>query len=157
EAARALGTLHYSRQHELEADAEGLRMLVAAGIDPQGMIAFFDGLRKHAPPEEAEQESGFLGYLATHPGDEERVARLTTLAASLRQPAQKLLPAYDWADVRMACGKPAAARAAAAVPEASGPVYLVPVGDVTPERLDQLERYYSDRFGLRVERLAAVP
>jgi predicted Zn-dependent protease len=157
EAARALGTLHYSRQHELEADAEGLRMLVAAGIDPQGMIAFFDGLRKNAPQEETERESGFLGYLATHPGDHERVARLTALAASLRRPTQKLLPAYDWADVRTVCGKAPASRAAPAVPEASGPVYLAPVGDVAPERLDRLERYYSDRFGLRIERLPAVP
>jgi Zn-dependent protease with chaperone function/predicted Zn-dependent protease len=157
EAARALGTLHYSRQHELEADAEGLRMLVAAGIDPQGMIAFFDGLRKSAPQKDAEPQPGLLRYLATHPGDDERIARLTALAASVRQPATKLLPAFDWADVRTACGKTPAPAAAPAAPAASGPVYLVPVGDVAPDRLDRLERYYSDRFGLRIERLPAVP
>ncbi|MFQ5961458.1 MAG: M48 family metallopeptidase, partial [Candidatus Methylomirabilales bacterium] len=37
EGARALGILRYSRHHEEEADAEGLRLLVAANIDPTGM------------------------------------------------------------------------------------------------------------------------
>src|SRR5207244_2410003 len=45
ESARVLGALRYSRQYEAEADVEGLRMLLAAGVDPEGMIAFFETLR----------------------------------------------------------------------------------------------------------------
>src|SRR5207244_549844 len=41
ESARVLGALRYSRQYGAEADVEGLRMLLAAGVDPEGMIAFF--------------------------------------------------------------------------------------------------------------------
>ena len=44
EGARTLGTLHYSRQNEEEADAEAVQMLLAAGIDPSGMITFFSEL-----------------------------------------------------------------------------------------------------------------
>ena len=46
EAARTLGTLRYSRQAEEEADLEGLRLLVAAGIEPAGMVTFFESLRR---------------------------------------------------------------------------------------------------------------
>jgi predicted Zn-dependent protease len=45
QGAQALGALAYSRRHEEEADAEGLRMLLAAGIAPEGMVAFFEGMR----------------------------------------------------------------------------------------------------------------
>jgi hypothetical protein len=47
--------------------------------------------------------------------------------------------------------------AAPAVPEGSGTLYFAPVGDFPPETLARLERYYSDRFGLRIERLPAMP
>src|SRR5262249_21776221 len=45
ESARVLGTLRYSRHIESEADTEGLKMLLAADVDPQGMIAFFESMR----------------------------------------------------------------------------------------------------------------
>src|SRR5260370_1392343 len=46
EAARVLGQLRYSRDAEEEADTEGLKMLLAARVDPAGMIAFFKALDK---------------------------------------------------------------------------------------------------------------
>ena len=45
EGARTLGSLHYSRTHEREADIEGLRMMQAARLDPAAMISL---LRGHA-------------------------------------------------------------------------------------------------------------
>src|SRR6478736_5755650 len=42
QTARTLGELRYSRRAEDEADVEGMKMLLAARIDPAGMIAFFD-------------------------------------------------------------------------------------------------------------------
>ena len=40
EAARTLGDLRHSRRNEEEADLDGLRMLLAAGVDPRGMLEF---------------------------------------------------------------------------------------------------------------------
>ena len=62
EAARTLGDLQFSRQNEEEADHDGLRMLLAAGIDPRGMLEFF---RKVAT---LESTAGTLPrYLSSHP------------------------------------------------------------------------------------------
>ncbi len=100
ESARTLGALRYSRQNEEEADAEGMRMLIRAGIDPGGMIAFFEvlgrGDGKEAVP---------FQYLSTHPQTEERVERLKLLAAQSQVKPVKLLPEYDWRDIRKICQK----------------------------------------------------
>ncbi len=98
EAARTLGTLRYSRQAEEEADADGLRMLQAAGIDPAGMIAFFESLKqeeRHVPAR--------LEYLSSHPATERRIERLRALAARPAPPARKLLPDSDWGDIKRIC------------------------------------------------------
>src|SRR5262249_20774964 len=41
QSARVLGQLQYSRRAESQADAEGMKMLLAARIDPNGLIRFF--------------------------------------------------------------------------------------------------------------------
>jgi predicted Zn-dependent protease len=98
EAARMLGDLRHSRQNEEEADRDGLRMLMAAGIHPAGMIEFFRKMAAH------EGAGGVLPrYLSSHPASADRVARLTALAASA-PPAPPLLPDHDWTDVRTMCG-----------------------------------------------------
>ena len=100
ESARVLATLRYSRAAEEEADAGGMRLLLAARIDPAGMIAFFEGMEKRRG-----EAPGLLTYLSTHPAPEERVARLTRLArAPVPAPSRKLLDGYDWADIRRICG-----------------------------------------------------
>ena len=78
EGGAELLTLGFSRDFEREADDEGWSYLVAAGIDPRGMIGFFEKLRQ-----EKEQRDGlggaraYLGFLSTHPTTPERIARLT--------------------------------------------------------------------------------
>ena len=99
ESARVLGELRYSRQVEEEADREGFRMLVAAGIDPAGMIAFFDTLSR-----EQEKGSALPTYLSTHPSTEGRIERLRSLAGPGRPAAATLLSGTDWRDVRGICG-----------------------------------------------------
>jgi predicted Zn-dependent protease len=100
ETARVLGSLQYSRLAEEEADREGMRLILAAGIDPVGMIAFFEGMEK-----EQRDGRGLLKYLSTHPPSKDRIRRLQGMVRE-RPPATRplpLLPDYDWADIRHIC------------------------------------------------------
>jgi predicted Zn-dependent protease len=99
DAARVLGQLRYSRDAEEEADTEGLKMLLAARVDPAGMIAFFT-----VPDKKSDKESDARKYLSTHPSDRDRVATLTALAARSPMQPVKLLPEEDWSELRNACG-----------------------------------------------------
>src|SRR5437899_2021573 len=98
ESARVLGALRYSRQYEAEADVLGLRMLLAAGVDPEGMIAFFETLRA----EEGRQPTP-LRYLASHPPAVDRMEILKRLAATAPHRSAPLLPDRDWRDVATLC------------------------------------------------------
>lgn len=98
QSARVLGQMQYSRRAEAEADAEGMKMLLAARIDPAGMFRFFDALMKGD-----KQPRTMLKYFSTHPGTGDRVARLRALAAQAHGAPVKLLPDYDWNDVRQWC------------------------------------------------------
>lgn len=70
-----LGALSYARADEEEADAEGMRLVMAAQIDPRGMISFFDTLERITG-----SSSGMLTYLSTHPATAERRATLSAIA-----------------------------------------------------------------------------
>jgi Zn-dependent protease with chaperone function len=100
EGARVVAALSYSRQAEEEADLEGLRMVLRAGIDPRGMIAFFERILPGNTPREAE---GVWRYLSTHPSSRDRAAVLRTLAAGAPV-SPPLLAAGDWKDVKRICG-----------------------------------------------------
>jgi beta-barrel assembly-enhancing protease len=98
ESARILGELRYSRLDEDEADRAGLRMLVDAGVDPAGMIAFFERLATERP--------GTLTlppYLSTHPSTEGRLERLRLLDSRTQPLTRKLLHGVDWQDIRHIC------------------------------------------------------
>lgn len=98
QTARTLGELRYSRRAEDEADVEGMKMLLAARIDPAGMIAFFDKIR---------QEEGAtpkpLTYLSTHPEPAERIAHLRAMAQAWKGTPEPLLPGEDWAALVRRC------------------------------------------------------
>ena len=98
EGARTLGILRYSRHYEEESDTEGIRMLVAAGIDTEGMITFFEALR-----EKGAETPEFLQYLSTHPSTVDRINRLQSLSAQVEGNPVKLLPDYDWDDMHQIC------------------------------------------------------
>jgi len=98
-ATAALGSLRYRRGDEAEADREGLGMLRAARIAPDGMIGFFGGLA------EGERGAPALAlYLSTHPRSEDRMAALEELAAAAPYTAEPLLADFDWSRVRAPCG-----------------------------------------------------
>lgn len=79
DAAADLTTLKFSRDAEREADAEGLRRLLAARIDPQGMLRFFGRI------ERAQGDATPPAWLSTHPPAAERQAALAAMLAA-RQP-----------------------------------------------------------------------
>lgn len=62
----------YSREQESAADAEGVRMLAAAGLDPEGLAGFFRLLQA----EPGSQLGGAMSWLSTHPAHEERIAHV---------------------------------------------------------------------------------
>ena len=72
-----LGALSYARADEREADREGMRLVIAARVDPSGMISFFDTLERTAGP-----GSSMLTYLSTHPATAERRSALAAMAAA---------------------------------------------------------------------------
>ena len=97
EGLKKLTELGFSREAEREADQEGLRRLVAARIDPQGMVSFFELLEKEqqlAPPE----------FLSTHPSSAERIAALKREIALLPKDWQPL--DIDLATIRAGLPQP---------------------------------------------------
>jgi Zn-dependent protease with chaperone function len=98
EGAQALGMLRYNRQSEEEADREGIRMLIAAGIDPRGLPAFFQTIQK-----DGEKSLQLPSYLSTHPDLKDRIQRLNTLVAGAPASSPRLLPDYDWKDIYGFC------------------------------------------------------
>ena len=102
QAARTLGALQYGRLAEEEADREGMRLLLAAGVDPAGMIGFFEKIE-----DKRGQGPAVLKYLSSHPSLPDRIARLKALAREQPAPAPaRLLGDHDWADVRRICPAP---------------------------------------------------
>ena len=98
QSARVLGQLQYSRRAEAQADTGAMKMLLAARVDPSGLLQFFETLtseEKHAP--------GALRYLSSHPSPSARLERLRTLAAGAPGPPVPLLPGADWEDVKRIC------------------------------------------------------
>jgi predicted Zn-dependent protease len=98
EGARLLGELRYSRQDEEEADREGLKMLLDAGIPAAGIIAFFERLDR-SPGGSVKLPS----YLSTHPSPGQRIARLRALAEPAPPGTTRLLPGRDWQEIRAIC------------------------------------------------------
>lgn len=86
-------TFKYNRDQETEADLTGLRLLHKAGVDPAGMIAFFERLAQ------SEKEKQRVELLSTHPMSTSRADRLKAELKTL----PKFLPepfAFDWEAVQ---------------------------------------------------------
>lgn len=95
EAAGRLAGLRFSRDNEREADLLALRRLERAGIDSGGMLRIFEKLGAGGAAAPA--------WLSTHPGSEERLARLRAHIGQAR--AAPPLP-IDWAQVQASLESP---------------------------------------------------
>ena len=98
EAARMLTTLQHRRTHEKEADIKGMALMINAGLDPMGMVEFFELLQHNRP-----DLPSALEYLSSHPSTHDRVDYLRKRAKSAPSPNTPLLPETDWNDVRNIC------------------------------------------------------
>ncbi|MEW6681646.1 MAG: M48 family metallopeptidase [Nitrospirota bacterium] len=98
DAARNLGLLRYSRGNEDEADEAGMRMMVAAGIDPSGMIAFYEVLAREGPALPRSMQ-----YLSTHPATADRVERIRHLADGAGPPRVSFGSPDEWAALTQRC------------------------------------------------------
>lgn len=105
QAAMLAQSNDYSREQEAEADAEGARMLMAAGLDPAGLAEFFRRLQDEAGSE----LSGAMTWLSTHPDHASRIAHIEELARTLpaapRRPLEVSWPAVQDA-ARLAADQP---------------------------------------------------
>lgn len=87
--------LKFSRDHEAEADREGVKALVAARIRPSGMRDFFGRM--------AGQEGMSLDFLSTHPASSTRSAELDKGLQALPAETTAFAPLpYDYAAVKAA-------------------------------------------------------
>ncbi len=73
-AAATSMNLHYSRQHEEEADRIGMSYLADTGYDPQGMLDFLRIMRRYEF-----YSNSVPSYFLTHPGTDERIRYLDGL------------------------------------------------------------------------------
>jgi len=77
----------YSQHDEAEADSEGVVNTLRAGIDPEGLPAFFEKLFE----EQKRQPSLVEAFFSTHPSDESRVAHTRKQIAGLKLDPEKAL------------------------------------------------------------------
>ena len=116
-SAQLLEGLRYSRDLEAEADREGMKMILAARVDPQGMVRMFEILYEEekklveifssgpapeaedpdAPPPSGKDETPrWLEWLSTHPSGAERLERLRVLAAQATYEPRPILEDFEW-------------------------------------------------------------
>ncbi len=89
--ARHLLEQKYSRDHERDADDTGWSYLIAADVNPRGMISFFETLAAENKAMEGMAET--LAFMSTHPATSERIARLEEMAKAL--PKDKKYAGFD--------------------------------------------------------------
>ncbi len=76
--------LKHSREHEAEADREGIEYMIRSGYQPDGMIRFFQRILTESP----HAGEGIPPYLFTHPALRERIA-------AARVDIKRLHPPWD--------------------------------------------------------------
>ena len=89
----------YSRSQESEADAEGVRMMHAAAMDPLSMAQFFEIMKA-----QGDQLPEQLQWISTHPDHDARIIAIREQVGTL--PAQDYKPLeLDWADIQTRAAK----------------------------------------------------
>ena len=98
DAAKNLMLLRYNRRHEAEADEAALGTLTAAGINPGGIISFFELLK-----EKERDENRYLEYFSSHPSTQTRIDRLEAMIAKRARPQAEPLSTEEWRQLKNIC------------------------------------------------------
>lgn len=91
ETAAQLQMLQFGRDQESQADLQALTLLKKAGIDPKGMITFFNRLSK--------EEGTPIALLSTHPPSADRAEAIRTEIKKIGPWKSQPLP-YNWSEVK---------------------------------------------------------
>lgn len=81
-AARQQSVINFTRTHEYEADRIGIQLLSDAGYNPQGMVDFFEVLRRWVSLNSNEQ----MEFLRTHPLTNNRISEARNNSSRLANP-----------------------------------------------------------------------
>ena len=106
--AGQLETLGLSREMEAEADQKGMELILAANIDPHGMIRIFKKLMKENFSQKklpkgkpVSEENDLSSYFSTHPSSQNRLARLEKQMRSHENRIwTPLFPNLDWNEIK---------------------------------------------------------
>jgi Zn-dependent protease with chaperone function len=106
--AGQLETLGLSREMEAEADQKGMELILAANIDPHGMIRIFKKLmqedfsqKKLPKGKPVSEENDLSSYFSTHPSSQNRLARLEKQMRSHENRIwTPLFPNLDWNEIK---------------------------------------------------------
>lgn len=101
-AVHAIGNMRYSREFEEEADRQGAELLLRAGIDPRGMVKFFEGLENGSDNGGGAVKKAAT-YLSSHPLTEDRARYLENMLEGRGIKAAPLMPGIDWEKTKKGC------------------------------------------------------
>ncbi len=90
----------HSQDAETEADVEGVRIMVAAAINPQGLIDSFEAMQERY----GDIPDGLV-WTSSHPQFDDRIESIELTAAGLNQPSEWVPLDVDWDAVLEALGK----------------------------------------------------
>jgi Zn-dependent protease with chaperone function len=94
ECLSAVAVSNFSRKQENEADAEGIRNMLKAGVNPMGLASLFARL-----DEQYGDVSDEMSWISSHPQHKERVATIHRIVAD--EPSAEYTPfGFSWDDVR---------------------------------------------------------
>jgi len=82
----------FSRQDEIEADDGGFNNLVRSGIDPTGMLTFF---QKLLAEQQRGDPKGVSAWFADHPGTQDRIADIQRMLSQLPEDKRSQLRRDD--------------------------------------------------------------
>ncbi|MEC4674681.1 MAG: M48 family metallopeptidase [Nitrospirota bacterium] len=102
EGTHMLQSLSYSRAAEEEADQKGMELLLKTGINPKGMLSFFEYMQT----QRADHDNDHLWqYLSTHPLPQDRTTNLEHLASQEDATYRPLFPLDDWKQLILLCNQ----------------------------------------------------
>lgn len=101
-AARTLAVLSYSRQDEEAADDGGMKMMMAANLNPEDMIKLFKTIK------DENKNIKIPKYISTHPDLDNRIADLKIMTAQAKAGGhvyQGLSSDSNWEQIKKGCNE----------------------------------------------------